>query len=194
MAPWLVYLKDSVADLHLTMRSASSPNGAVAVHQEASQLRATWSGADKGEIRIGGRAVDLRPVLRDAGALMLRYRVESRPLQPVYIGMRCDAPYRVRQVTVVDAEKLRWTHCDTQTGAMIDATAGFVTAQLGSWQTLTIPLACFADMRADLSNVSAQLALETAGRFDLAISEISLVRHSLPVTCPMSTTVAGHDG
>ena len=120
---------------------------------------------------------------QDGRDLVLRYRVESRPLLPVYVGIRCDAPYRARPVGDRDAVRPNSAYCGTATGAMIDATAGFVVTQRGSWQTLRIPLACFAEMGADLSNVSAQVALETAGQFDLAISEVSLMRHST-LTCP----------
>jgi beta-glucosidase len=61
---------------------------------------------------------------------------------------------------------------------MLDVTRIFKNAPMGEWQTLSIPLACYAAAGADLTRVTAPFAVETSGRFALTISEVSLAQKS----------------
>ena len=48
----------------------------------------------------------------------------------------------------------------------------------GEWRHLSLPLSCFAASGADLAAVVAPFAVETSGRLDLTIAQVSLVQHT----------------
>jgi hypothetical protein len=125
---------------------------------------------------IGGRAADLRALARQGAALVARYRVETRPQQMVRIGMTCEAPYGTHAAADSTAPPVVWGRCGTSSGAALDMTASFASAPIGSWQTLSIPLACLTAQGADLSHVSAPFEVATSGQFAVSFAEISISR------------------
>jgi beta-glucosidase len=175
-APWSIYLDDAAASVRLTTAAQLSPGGALTVQLEAPVVRASWSGHSSGVFSISGRAADLRALARDGAVLLARYRVESPPQQPVRIGIACEAPYGAHTAADSTAPPIVWALCGTASGAALDMTARFASSPAGSWQTLSIPLACLADQGADLSHVSAPFAVTTGGQFAVSFAEIRISR------------------
>ena len=133
---------------------------------------------------IGGRAADLRALAREGAVLVARYRVESRPQQPVRIGMSCEAPYGTHAPAGSSAPPVVWALCGTSSGAAFDMTAQFAAAPLGQWQTLSIPLACLTAQGADLSHVAAPFEMTTSGQFAVSFTEIGISRAGGKARCP----------
>ncbi len=146
-------------------------------------VRASWSGRSPGVFSIGGRAADLRALAREGAALVARYRVESRPQQPVRIGMSCEAPYGTRVPAGSTAPPARLGSVWDQGGAALDMTAQFAAAPLGQWQTLSIPLACLRAQGADLSHVAAPFEMTTSGQFAVSFAEIGISRAAGKARC-----------
>jgi beta-glucosidase len=115
--------------------------------------------------------------------MLLRYRVESHPQQPVRLGMICEAPYATHPPADSSAAPINWALCGTRAGASLDVTARFAAAPIGTWQTLSIPLACLTSDGGDLARVSAPFALTTAGPLAVSFSEIRLVRGAGSTAC-----------
>jgi beta-glucosidase len=182
-APWSIYVDDATAGVRLTTATQPSPGGALAVQLEPPVVRASWSGRSLGVFSIGGRAADLRALARDGAVLVARYRVESRPQQPVRIGMTCEAPYATFPPADSTAAPVAWALCGTKTGAAIDMTASFASAPPGVWQTLSIPLACLTDQGADLSHVAAPFAVATGGQFTVSFAEVGISRAAGKTRC-----------
>jgi beta-glucosidase len=147
---------DDSAEVHLTTARQQSPRGTVVAASEPDGVSADWS-AQGGMIRISGRAHDLRLQAKQGDSLDMRYRVDRLPTRRVTLGVRCTEPL-----------------CGTHGGAMLDVTAVFKRAQPKTWQTLSIPLSCFADRGADLARVEVPLAIETTDRFRLTIAQVSI--------------------
>jgi beta-glucosidase len=182
-APWSIYLSDPTATVRMTTATAASPGGALTAQLAGPIARVTWSGPSTGVFFIGGRAADLGALTREHAALVLRYRLESHPQQPVRLSMTCEAPYPTHAPPDTAAAPIDWTQCGTLTGASLDLTASFAAAPIGAWQTLSVPLACLASDGADLSHVSTPFALTTGGPFALRFSEIRLVAEAGNTAC-----------
>jgi beta-glucosidase len=175
-APWSIYLNDASAGVRLTTATQTSPGAALTVQLEAPVVHASWSGRSSGVFSIGGRAADLRALARQGAALVARYRVDTPPQQPVRIGMTCEAPYAAHPAADSTAPPVVWSRCGTSSGAAIDMTASFASAPIGSWQTMSIPLACLIAQGADLAHVAAPFEVATSGQFAVSFAEISISR------------------
>ncbi|HEX3913372.1 MAG TPA: glycoside hydrolase family 3 N-terminal domain-containing protein [Steroidobacteraceae bacterium] len=160
-APWSIFVADGGAEVHLTTRRQASPGGAVTAASQSEGTAVQWSGTGSGLFTISGRPGDMRPQAAHGVALRVRYRVDRMPESRVNLGLRCAEP-----------------DCGTREGAMRDVTKIFKLARPRSWQTLSIPLSCFAAGGADLAEVAQPFAVETSGRFALTISEVSLMQPS----------------
>ena len=182
-APWSIYLSDPTAGVRLTTATATSPGGAVSAQIDAPIARVTWSGRAPGLFSIGGRAAGFGALAGEHAAMLLRYRVESHPQQPVRLGMICEAPYAIHPPADSSAAPVNWALCGTRAGASLDVTARFAAAPIGTWQTLSIPLACLTSDGGDLARVSAPFALTTAGPLAVSFSEIRLVRGAGSTAC-----------
>jgi beta-glucosidase len=160
-APWSIFVADDSAEVHFTTMRQESPRGAVVATSDSDGVTASWAAGRSGMFSISGREGDLRPQAGPGATLDVRYRVDRAPEQAVKVGLRCTEPL-----------------CGTRSGAMLDVTRIFKNAPMGDWQTLSIPLACYAAAGADLTRVTAPFAVETSGRFALTISEVSLAQKS----------------
>jgi beta-glucosidase len=158
-APWSVFVADGHSEVHLTTSTQESPEGAVAVTLESAAAKVRWSGTRSGTFRISGRASDLRERAAQGAALDILYRVDLAPERPVTVGLQC-------------AE----SSCGTRAGAMLDVTRAFKDSPAGKWRHLSVPLSCFTAGGADLSAVVAPFAVESSGRLQLTIREISLAQ------------------
>jgi beta-glucosidase len=183
-APWSIYVHDSVGEVRLTMRSQPSPGGGVTVRLEPPAARAVWSGNGPAELRIGGRATDLRAAIRENAALVMRYRLAAHPTQQVRIGLRCEGPYRAPDEKNADGTPHDWSFCGTRTGASVDITKMLSRAPLGAWERLEIPLRCLAGDPADVSLVNGQFALDTAGAFDVSFTDVRFAAAAENAACP----------
>jgi beta-glucosidase len=158
-APWSVFVADGSSEVHLTTSTQESPEGAVAVTLERGEVKVRWSGARSGTFRISGRASDLRRRAAQGAALDILYRVDRAPERAVTMGLQC-------------AE----SSCGTQAGAMLDVTRALKDPRAGEWRHLYLPLSCFTAAGADLSAVVAPFAVESPGRLELTITEVSLAQ------------------
>lgn len=161
VAPWSIFVADDGAEVHLTTVRQESPQGTVAVVSRLEGSTVVWAGPRAGLFTISGRAGDMRPQAAQSLAIDLRYRVDRLPTQTVKIGLRCTEP-----------------KCGTPAGAMLDVTRVFSSAPPGKWQTLSIPLSCFAAAGVDLAQVVAPFAVETSGPFGLTISDVRLAERT----------------
>ena len=160
-APWSILVADGSSEVHLTTSRQESPAGAVAVALDRGGATLKWSGARSGTFRISGRASDLRPRAAQGTALDIRYRIDRAPERAVTLGLQCAEP-----------------SCGTRAGAMLDVTRVFKESRAGEWRHLSVPLSCFAAAGADLAAVVAPFAVETSGRLELSIAQISLASDS----------------
>jgi beta-glucosidase len=163
-APWSLFVADQLAQVRVTSTQQVSPNGAVRVALNGSQLTVVWSGAGRGAFWIGGRPINLRAAARRGDAVQARFRVELPPGGTVHVGVRCAATSQAAE-----------TGCGVAGGAMLDATRALTSARGDGWATMSVPLACFADRAAGLSSVAAPFTLRADGALAISFSEIRLV-------------------
>jgi beta-glucosidase len=70
-------------------------------------------------------------------------------------------------------------------GAAVDVSAALTAAKGTGWQTISVPLSCFAGKGADMTKVEIPFSLRTAGTLDVAISRIALGSSNVGVVaCP----------
>jgi len=155
IAPWSIFVADAGDEVHVTTARQTSPHGAVAVVHRREDIVATWSGAQRGELIISGRATDLSSLASRGGAVSVRYQVGRRPEGSVVFAMRCTEP-----------------SCGTSAGASFDLTGVFKASPLHHWQTLAVPLQCLGGGRADLKHVESAFVLTAAGQFDLTVADV----------------------
>jgi beta-glucosidase len=178
-APWSIYVSDPTAQVRLTMQSQTSPDAAVTAQLDSRAVQARWSGRDEGEFRIGGRAVSL-PLTGQA--LRLHYRVEEKPQRAVILSMRCEAAPGVAN----SDPAMNIEHCGMARGQGVDLTESFRSANVGSWKTLTVPLACLSSAKSPSLLVSAPVDLESSGHFAVSFDEVRLVPDATS-SCPALT-------
>jgi beta-glucosidase len=110
-----------------------------------------------GTVRIIGPAVDLSA---EAGkSLRIDYRVDSPPKE---------------RVSVIMGGK----------GAPVDITELFAKSPVGTWTSLTVPLACFEAAGGDLASVATPFLLENHGAFTVSITGIRLDDAGGDAKCP----------
>lgn len=185
-APRSIYVTDRSAEVRLTMQSQPSPTGAVSAQLAKGAVLARWSGAGWGEFRIGGRAADLGPLAAQGMALRLHLRVDVPPTRAVKLAMLCEAPYGAAQAAPAGVPAPDWRQCGVSGGAMVEIGTQLAALKVGDWQWLEVPLACIAGPGAQLTRVSAPLALETEGQLALAIDEVRFAPTGAPAHCPAS--------
>jgi beta-glucosidase len=155
-APWSLFVADGDAEVHVTNARQDSPHAAVSATLGPDGVTVNWPGDKLGMFRISGRASDMRPQTRDGSAVVFRYRVDHPPEGPVSLGMRCTLAL-----------------CGNAAGAMLDVTDTFRHAAPGVWQTMTVPVACFAP-GADLTQVEVPFGVATSAPFAVTFSEIGI--------------------
>jgi len=178
-APWSLFIADGDAEVHVTLSRQSSPEGAVRVNLAAAGVRADWTGAMLGKLRITGRAVDLQAAAAGGTRLNLRYRVEQSPAATVSLGLGCEEPV---------CKGASHDH-------LLDVTSALRAAP-GTWRTLSIPLICFGG-GADLKSVAVPVSMETRGAFRVTLSAVRLVpalesaaATAAPAGCPPSVVAS----
>jgi len=149
-APWSVFVADAKNEVHLTTTRQANPNGALTVELNDDQgvLKANWTGAGVGTLRVSGRAADLRSPAAQGASIELRYKVDVPPSQSVKLGASLHPT--------------------------LDLTRSFKQAKVGEWMNLSIPLACLAGRSANLKEVAIPFAIETSGQFTVSIMDLRL--------------------
>jgi beta-glucosidase len=133
--------------------------------QEDSQ-RIVWRGGGNATVAlIGSNPMDLSRETNGAVAIEMDYRVDAMGDGAVTVG--------------------GFNAGSTPAGTGLDVTANFKAAQGKGWQTLSVPLSCFAKKGLDMAKLEAPFSITTSGTLDLAISRIALgTSNEGVVACP----------
>ena len=162
IAPWSIYVSDDTAQVRLTRSTQSSPAGAVQAIRLDGAIRADWSGNGHGVWWIGDKQTDLSAKASAGMALSVTYQSIKAPSERMLLGMQCGVG------------------C----AGWLDVTESLRAASPANWQTMQVPLRCFASHGADLRDVSVPFALATSGRAAISIRRISLVPGRIAEKCP----------
>lgn len=167
VAPWSMMLRDTVAELRVTLDREDSEGGALGVAADGRGAVATFH--RHGELMIAGRTRDWsRPTTPDL-ALVVTYAVESPPQGRVTLGLRCGRPYGAVPEPPGEASR----RCGLEHGAMQDVTEA-MRAPPGTWHRLTVPLSCLREAGADLRVVGAPFALAADAPFAVRLGDVRL--------------------
>ena len=113
--------------------------------------RLSWTGGAAATVALVGTApINLTRQANGQMVLGLHYRLEQPPSSGVTLSMACGP------------------HCS---GA-VPLTALLRHAPVRRWQSLRIPLACFAHAGANMSRIDTPFAIHTAGRLTLVVADI----------------------
>ena len=155
---WAMALVEGADARPVTANTGRSASGALSIagadyDAQEDGRRLTWTGARAAEFRITiDHPVNVRPVPEPT--LSFAYRVDAAPGAAVTLG--------------VGASRL-------------PITATLRRAPVGTWQTLSVPLRCFAG--ADLTRVMQPFGIVTAGRATLSVADIRIAQGK-PTPCP----------
>ena len=108
----------------------------------------TFTGTGEQAVRL--TAVQPVDISRESNAelsLQVEYRVQAGPTDAVHVGME---------------------------GASVPVTQALRAAPKNQWQTLNVPLRCFARAGADMAKITTPLVLKTSGRLTIAVSDVRL--------------------
>ncbi|HET7817202.1 MAG TPA: exo 1,3/1,4-beta-D-glucan glucohydrolase [Sphingomicrobium sp.] len=115
--------------------------------QEDARL-VTFSGRGEQSLRLVAAApIDISREANGELSLLVEHRVDHGPTAPVRLGMN---------------------------GVAVPVTASLRSAKKGAWQTIIVPLRCFARGGADMQRVAAPLELTTAGELTIAVSDVRI--------------------
>ena len=121
--------------------------------------RFAFAGTGPGAVRSTGGTLDLTRQVNADVTLLIGYRVDARPSGSVRLGMN-----------------------DASQG--FDATSLFTRGAVGAFQSVKVPLRCFANAGINMSRVTAPFVLSTPGRFQVTISEVRLQADPTGAICP----------
>ena len=108
----------------------------------------TFSGTGEQSVRLTApQPVDISRESNAELSLQIEYRVQSGPTSDVQVRME---------------------------GASVPVTRTLTSASKNQWQTLNVPLRCFARAGVEMTKVTTPLVLRTSGRLTIAVSDIRL--------------------
>jgi beta-glucosidase len=114
----------------------------------------TWDGSGVGIARIeAAQPVDISREATGQLSLVFEYRVDTAPTGPVLLGMQ---------------------------NATLPITGALRAAPVGQWQTLAVPLGCFARAGVDMQRLNYPFSLSTGGRLALSISDVRIASATVP--------------
>jgi beta-glucosidase len=139
---------------------------AVDRRQQEDSRRFVWSGFGQASLAIiSTQPVDLSRETNGAVAIEVDYKVDA-------IG---DGPVKL----------LAYSSDLKPSGAGVEIASVLKEAQGKGWQTMSIPLSCFAKGGFDMTKLQSPLSIQTASKLDLSISRISLGTSAQgKVNCP----------
>jgi len=121
--------------------------------QEDARL-VTFAGTGRQALRLTtAQPLDISREANAELSLILEYRVDAGPTAPVTLGVERFA---------------------------VPITGALRTAAKGKWQTLSVPLRCFARGGVDMSRVTTPVVLSTSGRLAVAVSDIRVASAAVP--------------
>lgn len=144
--------------------TASKGLGVSGVDRRAQEdaRRFAWTGAGTVEARIeASRPIDLSRESNGELSLTVEYRIDAKPTGPVSLAMISG---------------------DT-TKAVVPVTGIFSAASVGQWQTVAVPLRCFAGKGANMTQITAPFVVETAGALTLSISDVRIDSVGSAIKC-----------
>jgi beta-glucosidase len=123
------------------------------LRQEDTRL-ISFSGTGEQSVRLAAsQPLDVSRETNAQLSLLVDYRVQDGPTAQVKIGME---------------------------SALVPVTNALKNAPKGEWQTLAIPLGCFAAAGSDMQKIATPFVLNTSGRLTIAVSGIAVVSVSVP--------------
>lgn len=125
----------------------------IAVQEDGRKLRWSGSGARLSQFYWqADQGVDLTQLAEQRAQLVVDYQLQRAPSQPVALRMDCGYP------------------CS---GA-VDITQSLNSAAVANWQSLAVPLSCFAAQGVDLSRVNTPLLFSTSGMLELTLRRVAI--------------------
>ena len=124
--------------------------------------QADWTG--QGMLAIHGPPVDLSRQTTGDMAVMLRYRIESGPTQPVSMSIGCAD--------------------DASCAGTLDVTPLMTKTVGAEWRSVKIKLSCFQAAGAKMNHVTAPFVISTKGAFSLSVTEVRLASNEGDAICP----------
>ncbi|CAN5424864.1 exo 1,3/1,4-beta-D-glucan glucohydrolase [soil metagenome] len=121
-----------------------------------------WTG--QGMLAIHGPPVDLSRQTTGDMAVMLRYRIESGPTQPVSMSIGCAD--------------------DASCAGTLDVTPLMTKASGAEWRGVKIKLSCFQAAGAKMGHVTAPFVIRTTGTFSMSVTEVRLASNEGDAICP----------
>ena len=121
-----------------------------------------WTG--QGMLAIHGPPVDLSRQTTGDMAVMLRYRIESSPTQPVSMSIGCAD--------------------DASCAGTLDVTPLMTKTVGAEWRSVMIKLSCFQAAGAKMNHVTAPFVISTKGAFSLSVTEVRLASNEGDAICP----------
>ncbi|MGV3771218.1 MAG: putative glycoside hydrolase, partial [Sphingobium phenoxybenzoativorans] len=120
--------------------------------------RFTWNAP--GTVAITApKPIDLSRESNGEISLVMDYRVDAKPTGPVTLGVRSGGKT-----------------------ASVPITKTLADAKPGEWQTLAVPLQCFATRGADMAAIASPFVLEGGAPLFIAISDVKLDYVSMPMS------------
>jgi beta-glucosidase len=158
VAPWSLRVSNGADTTRISSVPAESVGGRIKVTAIDDQVqegarRFVFAGDGKGTVQITSEgAVDLSREANGDVMLLVRLRREGDVPKDLKLGVACGAG------------------C----AGSVDFADTLDDVPAGKWQTVGVPLKCFAKNGADVSKVNEALTLETEGKLDLAFSQVKL--------------------
>lgn len=123
--------------------------------------RLVWDGSGAAAARISAsQPLDLSREFVGELSLIVEYRVDTKPTEPVSLGIGCGR----------------------DCGASVPIAGLLRAAPLAQWNTLTVPLRCLASTGLDKQRIMAPFVIVTAGRLALAVSDVRVASAAGPQT------------
>jgi beta-glucosidase len=157
---YTLYLGSGAGEVAVNTGAAATADGwlksiAVDRNRQEDARRFLWSGAGDATATIMAKPVlDLSRETNGAVAIEIDYRVDDIGKGNVYIFAQKDNT--------------------RATGAGFEVTASFGAARGKGWQTMSVPLSCFAKRGLDMGKVEVPLSLSATAKLDMTISRIAL--------------------
>ena len=117
-------------------------------------IQATFSGTGEQSMSLlAAQPLDISREATGQLSLLFEYRVDAAPSAPVFLRLE---------------------------GARVPIGGVLRAAAVGQWQTLAVPLGCFARGGVDMRRVSVPFALATAGRLQISVSDVRIASATVP--------------
>lgn len=164
--PWRTFIGDSIDwEIEVFGSTATAAGGNLQLKTfdrriQEDSIELTWQGRGASGSQVYWRSkesLDVSALAAQNGYLVIDAQVAESPSSPVSLRMDCTYP------------------CNGE----VDLTKLLQDAPLLEWQIVAIPLSCFADRGANLSQLSSPAVLFTEGSMKVRISEVAL-RADLP--------------